>query len=139
MALTIICLCGPANTGKSTSIREFTARHLEYRREPEARDVLGIFRLPIRKYAVGVSSRGDTPEQIKQGGDFLLKYAGLRVMIVACHPSGATRRAIDRLATRQGVSPTFIETKKLGIERDRDRAIEANIAEMWDLMPRSRS
>ncbi|WP_315774874.1 MULTISPECIES: hypothetical protein [unclassified Bradyrhizobium] len=139
MALTIICLCGPANTGKSSSIREFTARCLEYRREGAARDVLGIFRLPIRKYAVGVSSRGDTPGQIKQGRDFLLKYSGLRVMIVACHPSGATRREIDRLAAREKVTPVFIETNKLKSRRDQDRAIEANVAAMWGLMPRSRN
>jgi guanylate kinase len=44
MAPIFICVTGPGNTGKSTIIREFTAKHLKYRREPG--DVLGIFPVP---------------------------------------------------------------------------------------------
>jgi hypothetical protein len=61
----IICVTGPGNTGKSCIIREFTARHLKYRKAKG--DVLGIFRMPQLRYAVGVTGGGDNPEVIREG------------------------------------------------------------------------
>jgi hypothetical protein len=65
MALTIICVCGTSATGKSSTIREFTKRYLRYRKAKG--DVRGVFQMPNRYYAVGVSVLSQTKD-VKDGG-----------------------------------------------------------------------
>ena len=69
MALTIICVTGPAETGKSETIRQFTNRHLGYDRTEG--DALGVFPMPRRNYAVGVNGYGDNRAVVRDGLEFL--------------------------------------------------------------------
>jgi hypothetical protein len=137
MALTIICLTGPHNSGKTSSIREFTATHLthlKYAREAK-RDVLGVFEMPRRWYAVGVNGSGDKPDLIRHGVDFLKRYKGLRVIIVSCRTDGMTLQAVESIAKEAKVRPDFIETKKLADPREWDAAIRRNVSKIKRLMP----
>jgi hypothetical protein len=134
MALTIICVTGPPSSGKSSTIRDFTAKHLKYNRANG--DVLGVFPVPRRNYAAGVSSYGDNLKVVREGLNFLRRYRGLTVMIVACHSEGSvTYRQVDRFAKRVKVRPILIETIKLNDKRERKTAIRVNVAKIKRLMP----
>jgi GTP-binding protein EngB required for normal cell division len=132
MALTIICMTGPGNTGKSSALREFTAKHLKY--EKAKGDILGIFPMPRRGYAVGVSGYGDNLEVVLEGGEFLTRYEKLRVMIVACRSEGDTLDAVRRFAKKARASLHLIPTERLA-PRERNAAISANVKKIRRLMP----
>lgn len=133
MPLTIICVAGPAATGKSSTIREFTAIHLKYDRGRG--DVLGIFQMPYLDYAVGVAGGGDTPWLIKKGRKFLSRYDGLKVMIVACHSSRAHIKDVERFAKNRKATLHFVRTEKVASARERRDAIQANVESIRRLMP----
>jgi len=132
MALTIICVAGPSSTGKSSTIREFTATHLKYQKYKG--DVLGIFKMPYRGYSVGVAGGGDTPDIVEEGIKFLSSYRGLRVMIVASHSRGATIQVVERFAKKSNAKFHRIDTNKLPGSRQRN-TISANVLEIRRLMP----
>lgn len=133
MKLIIICVVGPGSTGKSSTIRKFTAKHLKY--EKAKGDVLGIFPMPRLDYAVGVAGGGDTPGIILKGQKFLTGYRGLRVMIVASHLRGETIREVKRFAKKANAALHLIVTKKVPGTRERNLAIRTNVAEIRRLMP----
>jgi hypothetical protein len=132
MALTIICVTGAGNTGKSGIIRGFTARYLKYERKKG--DVLGIFRMPALDYAVGVSGSGDDLKFIIHGREFLTRYEGLRVMIVASRSGGKTIQEVKRFAQQARATLRLVETRWLS--RGRDAAIRNKVLEIRRLMPR---
>jgi hypothetical protein len=136
MALTIIRVAGPNNTGKSKTIRAFTKRHLKYKKKKKG-DVLGIFWMPRRNYAVGVNGSGDNLDVVQDGLDFFECFDGLRVIIVACHLSGQTIEAVDRFARRHRAVdlPDVIKTKWLATEIEQDVAILENVSKIMNLMP----
>ena len=133
MALTIICVAGPGSTGKSSTIREFTAMHLKYNRAKG--DVLGVFRMPYLDYAVGVAGAGDTPRLIIKGRRFLTRYRGLKVMIVASHSRGDTIREVMRFAKKAKANLYLIKTKKVAGTRERKVAISTSVSKIKSLMP----
>jgi hypothetical protein len=133
MALTIICMTGPGDTGKSSAIREFTAEHLKY--DKAKGDVLGIFPMPRLNYAVGVCGYGDNLRVVLDGQKFLTRYRGLRVMIVACRSEGNTREAIRSFAKKAKATLYLITTEKLA-PHERNAAISANVKKIRRLMPR---
>jgi uncharacterized protein (DUF2237 family) len=134
MALKIICVTGPGSTGKSSIIREFTARHLKYKRAKG--DVLGIFRMPQLNYVVGVSGGGDNVEIVRDGLEFLESYDGLSVIIVASHLRGQTIKEVKRFAKRNNaVLQSPIETKWLASTRERNAAIMTKVSQIRRLMP----
>jgi len=136
MALTIICVAGPGSSGKSSIIREFTATHLKYKRTPRG-DVLGVFPMPGRDYAVGVTGSGDDLKFIVRGRKFLTRFYGLRVMIVACRSGGKTLKEVKRFAKKaKAVFHPPIRTVKLAGRRERNSAIRMNVSEIKRLMPR---
>lgn len=133
MALTIIRVSGPAETGKSETIRQFTAEHLGYWKERG--DVLGVFPMPRRPYAVGMNGYGDNLDVVREGLEFLDCYSGLRIMIVATRSGGATVEEVERFAKRKrAILLPPIETMKLD-EHERDAAIKENVAKILRLMP----
>jgi uncharacterized protein (DUF2237 family) len=134
MALTIICVTGPGSTGKTSIIREFTARHLKYERARG--DILGIFPMPRLDYAVGVTGSGDHLKFILTGRKFLARYDGLRVMIVASRSGGTTIKEVERFAEKTKATLHLIATKKLAGTRERKVAISTNVSEIRRLMPR---
>jgi len=134
MALTIICITGPGSTGKTTIIRDFTARHLKYERAKG--DILGIFPMPRMDYAVGVTGSGDHLNFILRGRKFLTRYDGLRVMIVASRSGGTTIREVERFAKKAKATLHLIATEKLAGTRERDAAISTNVSKIRRLMPR---
>jgi hypothetical protein len=135
MALTIICVTGPPSSGKSSTIRQLTAKHLKY--EKAKGDVLGVFPMPRRNYAVGVNGYGDNLKVVRWGLKFLHRYRRLRVMIVACHSAGSvTFREVARFAKQVKVRPLPIRTVKLTGRREQKAAIRANVAKIKRLMPR---
>lgn len=133
MALTIICVTGPGSTGKSTIIRRFTARHLKYERAKG--DILGIFPMPRRDYAVGVTGSGDHLKFIIKGREFLTRYDDLRVMIVASRSGGTTLREVKNFAKKAKATLRLIVTEKLA-GTQRDAAISTNVSRIKRLMPR---
>jgi len=135
MALTIICVTGPGSTGKSTIIRNFTAKHLKYARVKG--DVLGIFQMPRLGYVVGVSGSGDNLNFIIAGRKFLTRYDGLRVMIVASRSDGDTLREVQRFAGKTRSILHLIATEKFVGTMQRNAAISAHVAQIRRLMPRS--
>jgi hypothetical protein len=135
MALTIICVTGPGQTGKTSIIREFTAKHLKYERAKG--DVLGVFRMPRLDYAVGVAGSGDTPKLIIEGQKFLTRYKGLRVMIVACRSAGSTRQEVQSFAKKAKATLHAVETKRLIGAHERNAAISAKVSEIKRFMPSS--
>ncbi len=142
MGLTIIRVMGPSSTGKSTAIREFTAKHLTYKkhlkREQAKGDVLGVFPMPRRDYAVGVNSYGDNLKLVRWGLKFLDSYRSLKVIIVACHTKeSVTFDEVQRFAKkRNAICPPPIVTKKFTSDREIKAAIRANVANIKRLMPR---
>jgi GTPase SAR1 family protein len=136
VALKIICVAGTNGSGKTSIIRKFTAKHLKYARANG--DVLGVFPRPYARlgYAVGVSGIGDTPDQISLGIEFLTRYDGLRVIILASHSRGETREEVEEFAKKQKVVPSWVLTEKLTGKRKINAAINAKVAEIWALMPR---
>lgn len=132
MTLKIICVTGPSDSGKSNVIREFTAEHLKYQRDKG--DVLGVFPMPWRNYAVGVNGYGDNPRVIRDGLEFLKCYDGLSVMILACRSKGKTRQMVESFAKRAKVTPCWIYTERL-VENEWAEAISAKVSEIFDLMP----
>jgi hypothetical protein len=135
MALTIIRVSGAANSHKSTIIREFTEHHLKYQRV--GGDVLGVFQMPYRGYAVGVSGDGDTLEQVKDGLNFLKCYSPLRVIIVACHTeTSGTWEYIARYAARKKAElPPPVKTSRNVGEGKQRIAVRDRIAEILSYMP----
>jgi hypothetical protein len=133
MALKIICVTGTGNTGKTRIIREFTARHLKYTRAKG--DVLGIFPMPQLGYAVGVTGSGDTSEEISRCLEFLNRYDGLRVIIVASHKRGKTIQVVESFARRNRTPLHLVRTKRVA-EREIDTAISTKVSEIRRLMPR---
>jgi len=133
MALIIICVTGPAETGKSETIRQFTDRRLGYFRNEG--DALGVFPMPRRNYPVGVNGYGDNRTVVRDGLEFLDLYRGLRVMIVASRTSGVTYQEVERFAQRKGTRVRRIFTEKIKGDHARQAAIDANIAEIMGLMP----
>jgi hypothetical protein len=128
----IICVTGPGDTGKSTIIRELTAAHLNYQRAEG--DVLGIFPMPWRNYAVGVNGSGDNLQVIREGLDFLNRYDRLRVMIAASRSRGATFEEVERFAINEDAILHRVETEKLTRPRW-EAAISAKVLEIFRLMP----
>lgn len=135
MPLTIICMTGAGNTGKTSAIREFTSKYLGYSR-PRG-DVLGIFQMPHKRYAVGVSGSGDALQFIVKGRDFMERYAGLRVMIVASRSGGKTRRAVEKIAQEKGGKLYLLWTHKISGTLERSKAIRANVAKIRRLLPKN--
>jgi hypothetical protein len=135
MALTIICVTGPGSTGKSSIICKFTARHLKYVKAKG--DILGIFPMPQRGYAVGVTGSGDHLKFILKGREFLTRYEGLRVMIVASRSGGKTIRDVERFAKKAKATLHLIVTEKLAGTGERDAAISTNVSKIKRFMPRS--
>jgi len=133
MALKIICVAGPRSSGKSSIIGRFTAKRLRHARVKG--DVLGIFHMPRRNYAVGVTGRGDNPKLIIKDTQFLDRYRGLRVMIVASRSWGETKRVVEKFARNANATLSFVETVKLTASREWNAAIDAKVAEIFDLMP----
>lgn len=133
MPMTIICVKGPGNTGKTKTIRAFTDRYLKYSRTDG--EVRGIFPMPKRRYAVGVNSSGDNPRAVSKGQRFLEPYNGLRVMIIAARTRGATPAAVETIAARSRARLHWVETKRLPPAKQK-AAIEANIREIESYMPR---
>jgi uncharacterized protein (DUF2237 family) len=134
MALTIICVTGPGSTGKTSIIREFTAKHLKYERAKG--DVLGIFPMPRREYAVGVTGSGDHLDFILKGQRFLTRYDGLRVMIVATRTGGSTMQEVERFAKKAKATLHLVATEKLVGASKRDAAVRTNVVKIKRLMPR---
>ena len=134
MALTIICVRGASSTGKSSTIREFTEKHLKYRKDRG--DVLGIFHMSYMHYVVGVSGFGDTPELVRGGLEFLTRYRGLKVIVIACHLEGSsTFREVERFAKKAKVKPRFIDTEWIASRAGRRAAIRANVRKIRKAMP----
>ena len=133
MALTIICVCGTSSTGKSSTIRAFTEQYLRYRKEKG--DVRGVFQLPNRYYAVGVSSTGDHWQAVQDGLTFLNRFTGIRVMIVACHPQGETRDEVEQFAKKAKTKPLYVCTVKIAGDGRQKAAIAKNIRKIKRLMP----
>lgn len=133
MALTIICVTGPGRTGKSGIIKEFTSRHLKYERD--GGDVLGIFPMPRRKYAIGVSGSGDALKFILRGQEFVTRYEGLRAMIVASRSDGETIQEVRRFAKAKKASLHEIETKKLP-KSQQEAAKRKSVARIKHFLPR---
>lgn len=133
MPLLIICLVGAHDTGKSQSIREFTGRWLNYQRD--AADIRAIFPMPRRNYTVGVSGAGDSVPIVREGLRFLDRYAGLRVMILACRTTGGTLEEVERYARRNRATLRMIRTERLPVNR-REPAVRENAQSIMDLMPR---
>jgi hypothetical protein len=136
MALKIICVAGPGSSGKSGIIRRFTATHLKHTRASAEGDVLGIFRMPRRDYAVGVTGRGDNPKLIIEDTQFLNRYRGLRVMIVASRTWGETKQVVETLARNANATLRFVETVTLPAS-EWGAATDAKVAEIKSLMPRA--
>lgn len=134
MPLTIICIAGPANTGKSKTIREFTAKYLKYERAEG--DVLGVFPMPQAHYAVGVNGSGDNVDQVSWGLSFLNHYRGLRVIIVASHtPESLTYQLVERFAKKANATLRCVPTEKLDSTREINAAIGNNVKTIRRLMP----
>ena len=133
MALTIICVTGPGRTGKSSIIKAFTLKHLKYDRD--GGDVLGIFPMPRRKYAIGVSGSGDALKFILRGEEFVTRYDGLRAMIVASRSEGETIREVRRFAKAKKATLHEIETTKLPSSQW-GAAIRANVTRIKRFLPR---
>jgi hypothetical protein len=133
MPLTVICVTGPASTGKSTIIREFTRRHLKYEREKG--DVLGIFRMPRRGYAIGVSGSGDALSFIIKGQKFLTRYDGLRVMVIAARSEGKTLEEVQRFANKAKAHFVKVPTKKLASAANQAAAIRKNVRAIKQKLP----
>jgi hypothetical protein len=139
MALKIIYVTGTSNTGKSTTIREFTAMHLNYDRG-EVGDVLGVFPMPHRNYVVGVSGGGDNLKAVQEGLQFLEGYDGLTAVIVACHERGKTLDEVESFAEKMGGTLHPVPTTKIVGDAKQRAGISANISKIMDLMPgRSRA
>jgi hypothetical protein len=133
MPLKIVCVTGPAETGKSETIRQFTTRHLGYKKaEGDAR---GVFPMPRRNYEVGVNGYGDNLEVVRDGLEFLDRYRGLRIMLVASRTSGVTYQEVERFAQRKGTRVCRVYTEKIEGDPAQKAAIEANVAEIMLLMP----
>jgi hypothetical protein len=133
MSLTIICVTGPGSTNKSRIIREFTAAYLRYGKAEG--DVLGVFPMPFRNYAVGVSGYGDNPKVIQEGLNFLTCYDGLEVMILASRSHGQTIRLVEQFAKKAGAILHLVKTIKLA-KREWNAAIGMKVAEIESYMPR---
>jgi len=134
MALLIICVSGPPYSGKSSAIRAFTARYLKYARAKG--DVVGVFPMPQLNYTVGVSGSGDDVPGVRWGLNFLRRYRGLKVIIVAAHTRGSvTFQYVSRVAKRRRATLRIVTTKKLIGSRARSAAIGANAKEIRRLMP----
>ncbi|MCP3441663.1 hypothetical protein [Bradyrhizobium sp. CCGUVB14] len=132
MAL-IICVTGPANTGKSSTIRQFTTEHLGY--EKLAGDVLGVFPMPRRNYAIGVNSYGDNATVVREGLEFIELYRKLGVMIVASRSQKATFEEVERFAKEKRARVRRIFTENRDGNRSINAAILANIREIMSLLP----
>ena len=133
MAL-IICVTGPPYSGKSSTIRAFTAKYLKYKRAKG--DVVGVFPMPQLNYTVGVSGSGDDVAGVRWGLNFLRRYRGLKVMIVAGHALGSvTFQEVARFAKKRRATLRVITTKKLTSSYTRNAAILANVEEIRRLMP----
>jgi len=87
---------GTGSAGKSSIIREFTSKHLKY--EKAAGDILGIFPVPRRGYAVGVSGSADNFKLSCEAREFMTRYDGLRAMIVASRSEGDTVQEVRRFS-----------------------------------------
>jgi len=133
MPLKIICVKGPGSTGKSTIIREFTNRYLRHSRAKG--DVLGIFQMPRRRYAVGVSGSGDTSRHILKGHKYLSPYGQLKVMIIASRTGGKTLDTVEKLAMKEGAELQFVSTKKLNSAQHRSAALTSKVRAIKRLMP----
>ncbi|SFI32589.1 hypothetical protein [Bradyrhizobium sp. Gha] len=135
MALTVICVTGPTNTGKTSTIRELTAKPLGYKKAKG--EVRGVFQMPRRGYAVGVNSGGDNVRGVMRGLEFLDGYDGLRVIIVASHTGESdTFQAVERFAKSKRAAFHTIETEKLDTARECNAAIRANVRKIKRLMPK---
>ncbi|MFO1110095.1 MAG: hypothetical protein U1E61_12980 [Bradyrhizobium sp.] len=133
MALIVICVTGPPNTGKSDTIRTFTADHLKY--EKAKGDVLGVFPMSQRNYAVGVNGYGDNRKVVKDGLEFLDCYDGLMAVVVVSRSHGETFQEVERFAERKGATVRRIFTKAINGGRAQKAAIRANVREVMRLMP----
>jgi uncharacterized protein (DUF2237 family) len=127
----IICVSGPGSSGKSTIIRTFTSKWLGYRKANG--DVLGIFRMPRRRYAVGVAGSGDNIDFIMANSRFLTGYQGLRVMICASRSHGKTLEAIKTLAKEHSAKLRVISTSRLSPSK-RVAAIHNAVTQIIDLI-----
>lgn len=134
MALTIICVTGPGSTGKGSIIREFTSKHLKY--EKASGDVLGIFPVARRGYAIGVSGSGDNLKFILRGREFMTRYDGLRAMIVASRSEGDTVQEVRRFAKSAKAILHELYTVKVAATADMRAAIKKNVALIKRLLPR---
>jgi hypothetical protein len=128
-------MTGPGRTSKSSTIREFTSKHLKY--EKTEGDILGIFPMPWRKYAIGISGSGDNLNFILKGQRFLTRYDGLEAMIVASRSDpSSTLEEVRRFAKSVKADLHEIETTRLVSPGDRVAVIKANVARIKRLLPR---
>ena len=94
--------------------------------------------MPVRGYAVGVSSAGDTPSGVERGLKFLNRYVGIRVMVIACHlKESATFKVVERFRLRKKARIHYVPTTKLVEKAKQDAAIRTNIRRIKRLMPRA--
>lgn len=124
MALQIIHVVGPPNTGKTGIIHAFTKRYLKYARK--GGDVLGIFLMPYMDYAIGVSGAGDEPLQVKECLEFLGRYEGLTVVIVASRPGPKYIREVERFRKKRGATVGTVETVPLTNPTKREINVETD-------------
>ena len=126
-------MTGPANTGKTGAIRRFTGEHLEY--EKAGGDVRGVFQMPFRHYAVGVNSYGDNAEVVQEGLDFIDRYRGLRVILLASRSQGETFERVETFARARRTTVHRIWTARIEGDRAQAAAIRANVEGIMNLMP----
>ena len=98
--------------------------------------MLGIFQMPRRDYAIGVSGSGDAWYFIVKGEKFLARYKDLKVMLVASRSSGETLEGVKKIAQKNRATLRFVETRKISGTQARNDAIEENLAEIKRLLPK---
>jgi hypothetical protein len=135
MALQIIHVIGPPNTGKTGIIHAFTNRYLKYARK--GGDVLGVFLMLYLDYAIGVSGAGDEPLQVKECLEFLGRYEGLTVVIVASRPGEKYMQELERFRKKKGATVDTVETVPLTNPTKREIDLETNkkVKKIKSLMP----
>lgn len=114
MQKSIIAVRGPANVGKTTTIRR---AYEELRREGRCIDQGRLFSTEviaaiweIDGVKVGITSNGDLPEDLEENLARLLA-AGCIVIVCATRTKGGTVKLVERLDKEASFHPDWIEKR----------------------------
>jgi hypothetical protein len=148
----VIALEGPANSGKSETIRIVyeelttrlvrTRRHIRFSVEANRKPKETAAVLTVNGIKIGLVSEGDTPETLSKSL-LSLELQGCTIIVCASRPTAKCREAVDGLS-RSGYEIERIDKKQEPNESDRDSAnrkvaqdVVSKITDLLDLEPSS--